>query len=290
MHKIHELLNQSVQTFRLSARTEAPAFAAIPIEIALPNKTSGTMWQFYTDTKKVYLQILDPDKLQAVFDENILKMYVNAYGIKNVNVDNLFHDLFTYLNWHEVIHPLRIPDSDLDTMLIDDAIFRGIKKSGKIEDADLLHKVAHVRNAVWDFGVDHFFFTTRSLEERLNKLVSVRKKHPSRMPDGVIPMFDVAEISSHKDDVPIQGKRIDDSMFYPLTRLMYGLLFSRQNELRKSLRDFFMKSITLDEKECAYVIKNSLKGVISGMNPKQLNLLRVNNKLYFEAVEKLYLL
>jgi len=147
--------------------------------------------------------------------------------------------------------------------------------------------MGNVRNAVWDFIGDDIFFYLSSFNNRLAKRIEkefeARQKiigveQIKRMPDGVVPIWDVVELA----DEPSQ------SLFYPITRCVYGLLFARDAEIRGNLYDYFKSKIDMPQGEdLEGVIKESLNGLIKNFDFDELKEARINPARYSKCVDDL---
>ncbi|HLC66142.1 MAG TPA: hypothetical protein VJK52_00705, partial [Candidatus Nanoarchaeia archaeon] len=296
MHLVRQLLDIAELTWRDIARTEYPVFAATPVLKADEDSKQEHHWQFSTTDRSVmHTDIFKPDVVQRLFTEAVVPRYKKAYPIALDDeklVRLLINDTLTYLHFHENFHPAVLPDSKDDEEQCDAAILAGIRAGQPgITDGDAIHKVGNVRNALWDIVIDNAFFLSSgqdSLERRIAEVLPVRRpEHPeiAQMPDGVVPIFDILEIQT-----AMEKKKKPDSLFYPITRIMYGMLFARDPELRKSLGDFFSSYVhsLIKTEELRLAITGALKEAMRAQNAAQQKLCRVNKPEYETAVDTWY--
>ncbi|MBI1969979.1 VWA domain-containing protein, partial [Candidatus Woesearchaeota archaeon] len=300
MHQVLELLDRAEGTWRDAIRTEFPIFAQIPVEKAQPNPQHKRHWQFYTDNEIIHMDIFKPEEVESLFEKVVKELYRDAYGIAidddTTLVQRLIQDTLTYLHFHETFHPAITPDSKQDEKVFDEALYQGMKHAEpRISEADALHKVGNVRNAVWDVIIDDVFFYLsnydNNLERRLRRIMEeqhdIALPNIPHLPDGVVPIFDTLEI--HLSEKEGKKPRFQ-SLFYPITRLMYGMLFTREAKMRKKLVDFFKSALDelITEEELRIAITGALKGVVHELDPQQGKLARVDRKAYEAAVDRLY--
>ncbi|GEM_PF-1373328 len=325
MHKIYDLLDNAEKVWRKTARTLFPLFEDTPVVKGKPDPKNERHWSFSTDGNTTHMDIFLPDKVQSYFENVVCDLYENAYKKDTSSVQNgkntqstqttqknaskkeqaerLMHDTLTYLYFHEMLHPAETPDSKTDEEKFDKALYDGIKVAeSNILDADLLRKVANVRNAGWDIVIDNSFFHgtnfNNSIERKIEKVLLETPNKPLQdicnLPDGVVPIFDIVEFENAKETAKKEKKtKTFDSLFYPITRLMYGLLFTKDAQLRKKIVPQFKDAILpqIKENELEQVVTSALKGFVSELDQSQLRLSRLekNEKEKFEqAVDILY--
>ena len=322
MHKIYELLGSAEVIWRRTARSLFPLFEDTPVAKGKPDPKSERHWSFSTDGTTTHMDIFLPDKVQSYFENLICDLYEDAYNknkqngqtgqnLQNIQknagkkeqAERLMHDTLTYLYFHEMLHPAETPDSKSDEEKFDKALYDGIKAAEPhIQDADILRKVANVRNAGWDIVIDNSFFHgtnfNNPIEKRIQKILLETHNKPlaniHTLPDGVVPIFDVIEFAHAKEAAKTEKKKNTfDSLFYPITRLMYGLLFTKDAKLRKKIVPYFKNAMLpqIRENELEEAITNALKGFVKELDLSQLRLSRLeqNEKEKFEqAVDVLY--
>lgn len=285
------LLDRAEQSWRDVITREYPLFAKIPVVKAAPDPKQNRHWMFYTDLTTTHMDVFKPEVVDKLFRDVIQKMYQQAYGEKEVYnedlVARLIHDNFFYLYHHEQFHPNYCPDSKKDEVAIDKALYDGIKSvQPLLQRPDVLRKVGSVRNAGWDQIIDGHFFTLStngsSLEQRINHVLGEQEFTPqyAHLPDGVIAIFDVCEFEL------MENKKFD-SLFYPLSRALYGLLFTKEKTMRGILFDYFKNRIIkqMHETEFSAAINTAVKGFIAELSSSQLQFARIDKQAYNASVD-----
>ena len=298
---VHDLLDRAEQTWRKIIRTEFPLFMDTPVKKAKPDPKNERHWMFYTDGKTTHMDVFKPDFILEMYQKVIQMLYQQAYGARleqsDELVQRLIHDTFTYLYHHELFHPMYCPDSKDDEKQVDLAIYTGIRKAEPgLSKADVLRKVGNVRNAGWDQIIDTvFFFESNnggSLEKRIRKVLTenpVDLDTITHLPDAVVPIFDIIEFETQKEPF--------ETLFYPLTRALYGLLFTRESSMRGVVFDYFKKRITqqmkggkpqMSETEFNDVMQKAVKGFVEELTPDQLQFARIDKREFETDVEMFY--
>lgn len=288
------LLDRAEQSWRKIIKIEYPLFADTPVVKAKPDTKQKRHWMFYTDLTTTHMDVFKPDIVDKLFHDVIQKMYQQAYGEEEQYseelVARLIHDNFLYLYHHEQFHPTFCPDSKNDEVAIDKALYEGILSSQPhLQKPDILRKVGNVRNAGWDQIIDGHFFALStngsSLEQRMSSVLDKQDFTPdyAHLPDGVVPIFDVCEFEMKE-----KGKKFD-SFFYPLSRALYGLLFTKEKTMREILFDYFKDRITkeMQEKEFSAAMNAAVKGFIAELDNDQLRFARIDKQSYNTAVDVL---
>lgn len=293
-HPVLQMLDTAESTWREAIKTEFPLFLDTPVVRAKPDPKNKRHWQFYTDLKTTHMDVFKPEMVETLFRDAVMPMYEAAYGTVEAPspelLERLIHDNFTYLLFHEQFHPTFCPDSKTDEKLVDKALYEGIKAGDpRAQPQDILRKVGNVRNSAWDQVIDTAFFTLsnfgNSVEQRLEDVLAnagLPREELTHLPDAVVPIFDVMEFEVEKKAFP--------SLFYPLSRAVYGFLFTRQAELRGKLFDYFKQRITkqMPEKEFDQAIQEALKGFAGELTPEQLRFARLERDDFERDIEQLY--
>ncbi len=296
---VHALLDQAEHTWREVIRTEHPLFLDTPVQKAEPDAKQERHWMFYTDGKTSHMDVFKPEVIENLFKKVIIPLYQQSYGTSPTQplteeltkelIHRLIHDNFTYLYFHEQFHPTYCPDSKLDEKKCDEALYFGIQKAQPgLPKPDILRKVGNVRNAGWDQIIDSAFFALShgsSLEQRVNTVLNnttTTTTIPAHLPDALIPIFDLLEFETHKDKF--------ESLFYPLTRALYGILFSSTANMRGPVYDSFKQRILpqLPEKEMTDILKKALKGFTAELTVDQLKYLRIDRPEFERNVDQLF--
>ncbi|MEK6937858.1 MAG: hypothetical protein AABX04_02345 [Nanoarchaeota archaeon] len=287
---VHDTLEEAIKSWERLVRTEHPLFE-MPVERfdgkgKIDQVGSGALWGFATDKKKVLAHLYQPEQLDLLFKEVVLKMYETAYSGKltgrkgflpqifgdKVKEEEFqrtlsFHNGFSLLI-HELFHPLYCPNSEGypegDKERIYQALAEGIQKAlPQTSAADLVAKVHNIENAIWDFCIDTFQYNflsqNRSLAPALARELQksgyqIDSQMVDSFPEGVIPIFDV--VSYAKD-------RAIPSGVLALNRYTYSLLFCKDLETRKKmLRYFEQKLVAGGIPNIEQLVTSSLKGLV----------------------------
>ncbi|MBS3124202.1 hypothetical protein J4437_06245 [Candidatus Woesearchaeota archaeon] len=313
---VHQQLDLAENTWRDVVRTEYPLFLDLKVVKADPDPKKERHWMFYTDMTTSHMDVFKPDLIEKLFRETIVPMYKEAYSQLNVSeeelVVRLLHDNFFYLYSHEQYHPTFCPNSKLDEKKFDEALYLGIQKAQPgLKEPDILRKVGNVRNAGWDQVIDGAFFTFSnqgSLEQRINTVMessmppqkqlqtalqtstpptttqqtAIPQVVPTHLPDAVVPIFDILEFET-------QTKKFD-SLFYPLSRAIYGMLFCGTAKMRGPIFDYFKQRIIkqMPEKEFDEVLKKAVSGFVGELTPEQLKYLRLEKADFKRNVDQVF--
>jgi hypothetical protein len=303
MSLVSLLLETSERTWREVIKTEDPLFLDTPVIIADPDPTNARHWMFYTSPETTpegkkrwttHMDVFKPQLIEQLFADVIAPMYEQAYGEQVPNlgdlISRLIHDNFFYLYSHEQFHPKFCPDSKEDEKAFDLALYNGIKRAlPSSKKADILHKVGNVRNAGWDQVIDGGFYSLINHGNRLERrLETVLAKAPveltniPHLPDAVIPIFDILEFH-------LQDKKFD-SLFYPISRAIYGLLFTREAQMREPVFEYFRDRITtqMPEREFDGAMRSALKGFVANLSREQLRFARIDPQEFNAAVDEMY--
>ena len=294
MVDILQLLDTAEQTWRKTIQPEYPLFSDMPVLKANPDPKNPRHWMFYTDLKTIHMDVFKPDIVEKHLRDKLQHMYKEAYGTSiapsNELIQRLLHDHFTYLYFHELFHPTYCPDSKEDEKLVDKALYEGIQEAiPNAPKPDILKRVGNARNAGWDQVIDTgFFYLSRegsALESRLERILEhsqVDLQQIRRLPDGVIPIFDIIEFE--------ETNKPFDSFFYPLTRAIYGLTFTRDHNLRGAVFDYFKKRTAqqMNPAEFDDSMKQAMKGFVAELTPEQLRFSRIDPKKFSQHVDEFY--
>jgi hypothetical protein len=240
------------------------------------------------------MDVFKPDVIDKAFNGKVKAIFSQAYGLANFDAEEfvrrLHHDNFTYLYFHEVLHHIYCPDSKDDEKQVDKALHDGIRKvTPHAADADLLNKVGNSRNSAWDLLDDGSFFYLshyhNRLEQRLKSALQAQNlelPQVSELPDGVITVFDVVEMELKKEE--------HDSLYYPLTRGIYALLFCQKKETRGVVFDYFRNQLhqKMRGKE-QEVITSTLKSLLKELTPDQLKFAGINRSEFERDIDNFYL-
>lgn len=296
MHPVQEDLITSERIWREIVLVEEPMFSRTPVRRADPDPNARRPWSFSTNNNEIKALVFKPDVIQKTFEEVVADLYQKSYGFQVDDQDkarfvrNLIQDTFTYLFFHELFHPLYCPDSADDRKKVAAALYRGIRKAEPhLSDRDVNNKIGNARNAVWDFLIDDIFFYLSNFNNKLERRIAMEFERRNKgigahkikeLPDGVIGTWDVVELA---------GKE-PNSLFYPVTRAMYSLLFTRGGELRANLFDYFRQKMgaRISDATLEQVIKESLNGIIKHLDVDDLRKHRINPKRFRDYVDELY--
>ncbi len=282
---IETILDDAERSWRDVLRTEYPLFGSMPVVKAPQDPKNQRHWEFYTDGKTVHMNVFKPAVIEKIFDASIAKMFGYPAPTGFTLTERLHHDNFLYLFHHETFHPVYCPDSKQDEEAVDKAIYEGIKKGiPGVSDLDALRRVGNARNAVWDTVIDSAFFYLANYNNRLERRIkSVLKDRGldlsalPQLPDGVVTIFDVVEREVDKKPGP--------SLFYPLTRALYGLMLCKEHTTRKPVFEYFLdvlKPMAGKEKQ---VITAALKGVVKYCSKDQLRQAGIDAKQFERIVD-----
>src|SRR3989344_7285123 len=294
MTEVIQLLETAEQTWRQTIRSEYPLFMDTPVVKAKKDPKNPRHWMFYTDLKTIHMDVFKPEVVERILKEKVHPMFEKAYGTQlqqgDELVNRLLHDHFTYLYFHELFHPAYCPDSKEDETLVDKALYNGIEAAlPSTPKPDILKRVGNARNAGWDqvgdTGFSHLSRAGSTLEARLERALEqapVDLQQVRRLPDGVIPIFDIIEFE--------ESKKPFDSFFYPLTRAIYGLTFTRDHALRGVVFDYFKKRTTQQMRPAEFdeVIKQAIKGFVAELSPEQLQFSRIDPQEFSRHVDEFY--
>jgi len=291
-------LENAEGVFRPIAKVEHPVFE-MPIERVKPDPNHKRHWYFATDNEKIKAHVYKPDYVLKVFRKLVAPMFREAYGFKAARgemddlAQRLAQDTFTYLLFHELFHPVFCPRSSgkgSDESKIDIALKNGIKRAEPhLSPRDIINKLGNCRNAMWDFLIDTFFShysrQGNKYEKHFRKIFAERDEHIGKhlvetVPDGIILPWDIIELADH----PPQ------TMFYPVTRSMYSLLFCQDENLRKNVFSYFVKSMgrKISSAELEEAIVTSLQNVVKYPDAGDLRAIGIDKSGYMKAVEQLY--
>jgi len=290
---VQKSLDSAEDTWREIIRTEYPLFFHTPVVKAPADPKNKRHWMFYTDSKTTHMDVFQPELIETIFRTCIVPLYKNAYGniaAEKDIVGRFLHDTFTYLYFHEQFHPTFCPDSTEDEKLVDKALYEGIQKADPNNDPkSILSKVGNVRNAAWDQVIDQAFFflsgNNGSLEDRITQVFKeneIPPVHFSSLPDAVVPLFDVIEFHQYHENF--------ESLYYPLSRAVYGFLFTRKAEMRKIIFDYFKKRTIkqMREQEFDDVLKKVLKGFVAELSPREYAHAQIDKNEFEKHVEHAY--
>lgn len=294
MHKVYETLDVAEETWREVARTEFPLFMDTPVVKAPEDPKNERHWMFYTDGTTTHMDVFQPARIAQHFETRLAPLYQSAYGTSlppdTTLAERLLHDTLTYLFFHEQFHPTWCPDSEDDKKFIEKALYEGIKKAEPLlSRPNVLRKVGNVRNAAWDQVIDtDCFYETNygnGLERRLSTVLAnapIPHNAVTHLPDGVIPIFDIMEFDFEQKPF--------ESMCYPLTRAVYGLLFARDHETRAAIVPIFVDRIKkqMQPREIDRVIPEVLKGFVGELSPAQLQFARIDIRQFEQNVDAFY--
>ncbi len=296
-------LDSAEDTWRGTIKTEFPLFLDTPVVKADPDPKNKRHWQFYTTPLTnsrgekqwtTHMQVFKPAEVEKVFRDTIVPMYESAYGRPVTDtqalLSRLVHDNFAYLYFHEQFHPTFCPDSKNDQKLFDKALYDGIKAGCPgISKPQVLQKVGNVRNAGWDQVIDGAFYQLtnyrNSLEDRLKVVLpqaNIALPQFGQLADGVVPIFDIIEFE--------KNPKAFDSMFYPLSRAIYGLMFTKEAAMRKNVFTYFKDRICrqMRPQEFQQAITSALRGVVSELDKDQRDFARLDKTQFERDVLDLY--
>ncbi|MBS3133955.1 hypothetical protein J4214_01865 [Candidatus Woesearchaeota archaeon] len=283
--------------FRPITLAEQPMFASIPIEKTEPDPNHRRHWMFATDNEKILAHVYKPDYILKKFKDTVVPVYARSYGLPNLSKDGitrvaktLIYHTFDYLLFHELFHPVFLPKSEPDKERFDVALKNGIKRAEPhLKDPDVVNKAGNSRNAMWDFFIDTFFFYLSQPENtygRHFKRIFVQNNETlesitlKALPDGIITAWDVIELADNKPQ----------TLFYPITRGIYSLLFSNSGLLRESVFTYFNDKIKdkIQSSELRNTIITSLSNAVKYLDQDALRRLAIDRNKFIDAITELY--
>ncbi len=294
---LEELLDAE-SVWREVTSSEHPLFADMPVEHVEPDPKKKRHWFFATDAQKIMAHVYKPDFVLQKFREVVVPLFGSLYDIDPATntaeeSDEFAHYLiectFTYLLFHELIHPVYCPRSQTDKERLDVALKNGIKRAEPtLSPRDLVNKVGNARNFMWDF-LDDIIFTYSSNNgsshaTSLSKAISRTNKPPActedKLPDGIVTTWDVVELSCGGPQ----------TLFYPITRAMYALLHCGNAELRNSVFSYVRGKMgtTISDGNLENVVVASLQGTVKYLSDVELARIGIDRSKYLESVAMLY--
>jgi len=290
MGLVDKVLEKAEDNWRKVIKTEFPLFGNIPVKKSGPNPKNSLPWRFYTNNKELHIDIYKPEVIEKLFDDVIKKLYHGTFETKVSDklVERLIHDNFLYLYHHEQFHPLFCPDGKTDKMNFDLALYEGISEGEPhLSRLDVERKSGNVRNAAWDQIIDTTFFCMSNygnkLGQRINRVIhesDVALNDQEYLP-SVLPIFDIIAFETQKEEFK--------SMFYPITRAIYGLLFVQNKTMRVNVvnkkKKKISKTMKLDELDRA--MGDALKGFAKELSKEELSYSRVDPQKFYESVDQI---
>jgi hypothetical protein len=301
--------------------SQQPLFADMPVEKVDPDPQHKRHWMFATDEQKIMAHVYRPDYVLEKFQEIVVPIFSSAYGF-GVAADQmtgfaqqLVQDTFTYLLFHELFHPVYCPKSKTDKERFDIALKDGIKRAEPhLSPRDLVNKAGNVRNAMWDLLIDTFFThysrNSGDLDKRLQRELQKRDKvtplnYPQNeyqlaaalpglvtspvndgqtrklsLPDGIITTWDIIELADHDPE----------TLFYPITRAMYGLLHCDNKNLRSAVFSYFSDKISrrISDADLENAVVGSFAGTVKYIDQTELSRIGVDKARFIAAAQELF--
>ena len=276
--------------------SQQPLFADMPIERVEPNPQHKRHWMFATDDRKIMAHVYKPDYVLQKFEEVVVPLFSDAYGFsvdkkqRGELAQQLVQDTFTYLLFHELFHPVYCPKSKTDKEKFDVALKDGIKRAEPhLPPRDLVNKAGNVRNAMWDLLIDTFFThysrNGSAYDNGLRREISRRSiqlgNYPiETLPDGIVTTWDVVELA---DNDP-------ETLFYPITRAMYGLLHCDNENLRENVFSYFRNKIgrKISDDDLERAVVGAFAGTVKYLDDAELARVGVDKARFIEAAQELY--
>ncbi|HLC74802.1 MAG TPA: hypothetical protein VJH88_03010 [Candidatus Nanoarchaeia archaeon] len=285
------LLEESVRAeglWRPIARTEHPVFADIPVERVDPDPKRKRHWMFATDNQKILAHVYKPDDVIHRYESAVVPLFGPKKRIPELT-SRFIQDTITYLFFHELFHPVYCPKSKPDEEKFDVALKKGIARAEPyLTPRDVVNKAGNSRNAMWDLFIDTFFaeyaqsgqMYGRHLERALKTLPPIAGHHLTSLPDGVVTMWDVAELVDHDPE----------TLFYPLTREMYALLQCESGQLRTSVFQYFREKMgkRIADDDIRKAVVGSLQGVVKYLDSKDLQRIGIDRSQVIDAANTVY--
>lgn len=275
---------------------EQPLFGDLPIETVPPNPKHKRHWMFATNNRKILAHVYKPEYVLKKFEEVVVPLFREAYGFPVDKRDEkslakyLVRDVFDYLLFHELFHPVFCPKSTTDMEKFDVALKNGIRRAEPhLQDPDIVNKAGNSRNAFWDFFIDTFFqqygvengVFQRHLQHAFQQRNDLLGQHRlTHLPDGVITPWDVVELADHQPE----------TLFYPITRAMYSLLFCQEPALRTAVFDYFRNKMgrMISDRDLETAIISSFFGAVKYIDARDLTRLHLDKQEYLGAAASLF--
>ncbi len=273
--------------------SQQPLFADMPVEQVEPNPQHKRHWMFATDQQKIMAHVYKPEYVLDKFEEVVVPLFKNAYGFEVDNdqelAQQLVQDTFTYLLFHELFHPVYCPKSKVDREKFDVALKDGIKRAEPhLSSRDLVNKAGNVRNAMWDFLIDTFFthfsqnggtYDTKLKREILRQNQQLSGYPIESLPDGIVTTWDIVELADHNPE----------TFFYPVTRIMYGLVHCDDENLRNDVFSYFRGKLTgISDVDLEQNVVDSFSGTVKYIDPFELKKIGIDRTRFLEAASMLY--
>jgi hypothetical protein len=202
----------------------------------------------------------------------------------------LVQSTLLYLHFHELFHPTQCPRSEEDRERCDVAIKRGIVNAEPHLTGDVVvNKTGNVRNAIWDVLIDTFFAYDHTsggeLDQRLREEITKRdiyigNDQVTSLPDGVVITWDMLEMTGPSSP----------SLFFPITRMMYGLLQCQDETLRENVFDYFRGKMgdRIRDHDLRQAVVGSLIGMVAHHDVNDLHRIGINKGAYIKDACDLY--
>lgn len=195
-------LARAERDFRRIVRSTYPLSADMPVLIEDPD---GAPFGAYTDNRAIHVQI-DPVAFEKQFAHlaghhkgSGHLLYGLSKAIQEPSLaEHLPYDLFLVVLFHELYHPLICPNSREDEKSISQAMCRGLKAvEPQLPAKDLLYKVDHCKNLVWDVVVNVSLLARlrrHLLHERITTLFredarAIEEQPVQELPRGALPIL-----------------------------------------------------------------------------------------------------
>lgn len=220
MKDIEKLLEKGVDNWREEVKINRSLWSDMPVKTEspivpdsdspfLPDKIPEKEWLFHTDGSTVYTVINDPARLESKF-QNIAPQFWEE------DSEKLAEDVFTYLPFHELYHPIYAPFSEEDRARTNYAAKKGIEKAEPdLNQLEVMGKVRFSHNSILDMMVDTKF----ALENNQRDLVE----------SDIITLYDVFET---------HGTPFAELNSYHITRYLGASLFGPE-----TVENYFKKRV-----------------------------------------------
>lgn len=173
-----KVLSESRDDFKEIVSLTYPVFEDMPVVIGSKPNSKST-FSAHTDNRSLFVNVNDPNKLEAEFQNFIVPKYQPSsdilYGVKsrvgNVELQPaLEYDFFMFLFGHELFHPRHCPVSKEDQRQISKSLYQGIREvEPSLTPKEALFKVNNCKNLIWDVVVNTNFINKTGSDDALAK-------------------------------------------------------------------------------------------------------------------------
>ncbi len=274
---IDEALARATRDWRRVIRGAYPLSANTPVILGGDPKATAP-FEAYTDNRAIHININRPADFEADFARFAVPHYQAAahllYGVGSVDAaelaQNLPYDLLMLVLFHELFHPLVCPNSRADEKAVSKAIYDGIKeREPALGPKEVVYKVDHCKNLVWDFVVNVTFLARSEavrrdvLKQRIGDVFrenrrAIRTELVVNFPRGMMPLLYLASAMRGTADPLIS-----------LAGMFYVSLSFNEPDLRvRSMRVFLdvVAKQGMDEKAAFDLLRGMVRGIVDDVD------------------------